>query len=93
MAKDVGWWEQRHVVNGSDLIDRNRRLLAQAEAACVRKRQVVEEIAENRLALHVTLLRTLHLHYGRTGLLADAIYLRFSIAHTVWCWEVSQPDA
>jgi len=33
------------------------------------------------LRLHVTLLRTLHLHYGRTGLLADAIYLRFSIAH------------
>jgi len=33
------------------------------------------------LALHVTLLRILHLHYGRTGLLADAIYLRFSIAH------------
>jgi hypothetical protein len=28
MAKDLGWREQRHVVNGNDLIDRNRRLLA-----------------------------------------------------------------
>jgi hypothetical protein len=68
-------------VDADDLIDRNRRLLAQAEAARVWKRLIVEEVAENRLRLHVTLLRTLHLHYGRTGLLADAIYLRFSIAH------------
>ena len=68
-------------MNANDLIDRNRRLLARAEAARAWKRQVVEEIAETRLMLHVTLLRTLHLHYGRTGLLADAIYLRFSIAH------------
>jgi hypothetical protein len=81
MAKDLGCREQRHVVNAKDLIDRNRRLLAQAEAARVWKRLIVEEVAENRLRLHVTLLRTLHLHYGRTGLLADAIYLRFSIAH------------
>jgi hypothetical protein len=44
------------------------------------------------LALHVTLLRTLHLHYGRTGLLADAIYLRFSIAHEVTC-HVAQRHA
>jgi hypothetical protein len=68
-------------VDADDLIDRNRRLLAQAEAARVWKRLIVEEVAGNRLRLHVTLLRTLHLHYGRTGLLADAIYLRFSIAH------------
>jgi len=50
-----------------DLIDRNRRLLARAEAARVWKRQVVEEIAETRLMLHVTLLRTMQLHFGRTG--------------------------
>ena len=68
-------------MDADDLIDRNRRLLAQAEAARVWKRLIVEEVAENRLRLHVTLLRTLHLHYGRTGLLADEIYLRFSIAH------------
>ena len=79
-------------MDADDLIDRNRRLLAQAEAARVWKRLIVEEVAENRLRLHVTLLRTLHLHYGRTGLLADAIYLRFSIAHEVTC-HVAQRHA
>jgi hypothetical protein len=42
-----------------------------------------EEIAEPRLMLHVTLLRTVHLHYGRTGFLSEMIYLRQSIAHEV----------
>ena len=83
MAKDLACREQRHVVNANDLIGRNRRLLAQADAACVRKRQVVEEIAESHLALHVTLLRTLQLHYGRTSFLAEMIYLRQSIAHEI----------
>jgi hypothetical protein len=68
-------------VNADDLLDRNRRLLARADAARVWKRRVVEEIAENRLRLHVTLLRTVYLHYGRTGLLSEMIYLRCSIAH------------
>jgi hypothetical protein len=67
-------------VGADDLIDRNRRLLVLADATRVLTRLLVKEVAENRLLLHATLLRTVHLHYGRTGLLADAIYLRFSIA-------------
>jgi len=70
-------------VNANDLIDRNRRLLARAEAARAWKRQVVEEIAETRLMLHVTLLRTMQLHCGRTSFLAEMIYLRQSIAHEI----------
>ena len=69
-----------NMVDADDLIDRNRRLLARAEAARVWKRLVVEDIAETRLMLHVTLLRTVHLHYGRAGLLSDMIYLRHAIA-------------
>jgi hypothetical protein len=68
-------------VGADDLIDRNRRLLALAEVTCALTRLLVKEVAENRSLLQATLLRTVHLHYGRTGLLADAIYLRFSIAH------------
>ena len=70
-------------MDADDLIDRNRRLLAQAEAARVWKRLIVEEVAENRLRLHVTLLRTMQLHCGRTSFLAEMIYLRQSIAHEI----------
>jgi hypothetical protein len=69
------------------LIDRNRRLLKQAEATRILTHMIIDEIAENRSRLHMTLLRTVHLHYGRTGLLSEMIYLRYSIAHE----EITRP--
>ena len=78
-------------MGADDLIDRNRRLLARAEAARVWKRQAVDEIAETRLMLHVALLRTVHLHYERTGLLSEMIYLRRSLAHEVITHPITWP--
>jgi hypothetical protein len=57
-------------VDADDLIDRNRRLLARADAARGWKRLTVEEIAENLLRLYATLLRTasaLRQDQGRVG--------------------------
>ena len=70
-------------MDADDLIDRNRRLLIRAEAARVWKRLIVEEIAENCLRLHVTLVRTVHLHFGRTGFVSEMIYLRQLIAERI----------
>jgi hypothetical protein len=67
-------------VDAELLIDRNRRLLVMAEATRALTRRVIDETAENCLMAHVTLLRTVHLHYGRCSLLADMIYLRRAIA-------------
>jgi len=88
---------ESNMVSAEDLIDRNRRLLARAEAARAYKRLVVEEMAENRLRLHLTLVRTVHLHYGRTGFLSEMIYLRRLIAehmitHHTALISVSAPD-
>ncbi len=69
-----------YMASADELIDRNRRLLARAEAARAYKQLVVEEMAENRLRLHVTLLRTVYLHSGRTSHLSELIYLRQLIA-------------
>jgi hypothetical protein len=68
------------MLSAEELIGRNRRLLARAEAARAWKRLIVEEIAENSLRLHVTLVGTVHPHYGRTGFLSEMIYLRQLIA-------------
>ena len=66
---------------GADgLIDRNRRLLRRAEAARARTRQIVEEVSEACLTLHVTALRSVQLHNWRTGLLSEMTYLRRAIA-------------
>jgi hypothetical protein len=78
-------------MDADDLIDRNRRLLTIAEATRVLTRLLVEEVAENRLRLHVTLLHTVHLHYGRTGFLSEMVYLRQSIAHEVITHHVTWP--
>ena len=62
------------------LIDRNRRLLGQAEATRAVTRQIADEVAEACLMLHVTALRSVQLHNWRTGLLSEMIYLRRAIA-------------
>ncbi len=67
-------------MDADDLIDRNRRLLVLAGATCALTRQIAEQTAEVSLMVQVSLLRTVHLHYGRTGLLSDMIYLRHAIA-------------
>jgi hypothetical protein len=79
------------MVGADDLIDRNRRLLARAEAARAWKRLIIEEIAENLLQLHATLLRTVHLHYGRNGVLSEIIYLRQSMAHEMITHSATWP--
>ena len=68
------------IVGADDLIDRNRRLLALAEDTRALTRQVAVQTAETRLMADVTPLRTVHLHYGRTGLLSEMIYRRCAIA-------------
>jgi len=62
------------MLGADESIDRNRGLLARAAAARAYKRLVVEEMAENRLRLHLTLVRTVHLHYGRSAFLSEMIY-------------------
>jgi hypothetical protein len=67
-------------VGADGLIDRNRRLLAEAEATRALTQRIVDEVAEACLMLHVTSLRCVHLHFGRTGLLSEMICLRRAIA-------------
>lgn len=70
-------------MDADELIYRNRRLVKQAEATCALTRMIIDEVAENRLRLHLALLRIMHLRYGRAGFLPEMIYLRQSIAHEI----------
>lgn len=69
-------------MDADELIYRNRRLVKQAEATCALTRMIIDEVAENRLRLHLALLRIVHLRYGRQGRVpVGNDLLRQSIAH------------
>jgi hypothetical protein len=71
---------RRRRMHAEDLMDRNRRLLKEAEIARGLTRQLVTMTAANLLMLDETAWRWVHLQRTRVGLLADLVYLRHSLA-------------